>query len=161
MGAVELPAYPRRGARRGLDKQWLEKLHREGYSGPEPEAPAALSLAIQQFNQGGYRLSHETLEAIWLAEQYPLRLFYHALIKTAVGLLHLERHNRRGATAKLGDVIGGLAPFLPRFMNIDTQGLYRDVTDRLSYVQSRGLVDWKAIDCLPPVKCRIFLSADS
>ena len=152
MAVVELSAYPERGARRSLDRQWLEKLHREGYSGPQPEPPPALSLAIQQFNAREYWLSHETLEALWLAEQYPLRLFYHALIKTAVGLLHLERHNRRGATSKLSDAVSGLTPFLPRFISIDTEGLHRDLDERLSYIRVSGIVDWKAIDLLPPLK---------
>ena len=152
MAAMDLPTYPERGTRRGLDQRWLEKLHQEGYSGPQPDPPTALGLGIQQFNAGEYWLSHETLEALWLAERYPLRLFYHGLIKTAAGLLHLERHNRKGATAKLSDAFSGLAPFLPRFMAIDTQALHQDLDERLSYMRSSGPVAWKTIDLLPPVK---------
>ena len=152
MAVVELQTHPERGARRTLDRQWLEKLHHEGYSGPQPEPPEALDLAIQQFNGSEYWLSHETLEALWLAEQYPLRLFYHALIKAAAGLLHLERHNRRGGTSKLSDAVSGLVPFLPRFMRIDTRGLHRDLDRLLSHLRVSGIVDWKAIDLLPSVK---------
>ena len=96
VAAVNLPAYSSKGNRRTLDRWWLESLHREGRSrflASVPEPPAELALAIAEFNRGQYWQCHETLERLWLPEQYPLRLFYHGLIKVAVGLLHLERHN--------------------------------------------------------------------
>ena len=154
MAAVSLPVYPSKGNRRTLDRWWLESLHREGRSqflASVPEPPAELALAIAEFNRGQYWQCHETLERLWLPEQYPLRLFYHGLIKVAVGLLHLERYNRRGATAKLRDGEYTLTPFLPRFMGVETQRLRRDVVQRLTCLRVDGPVDWKAIDRLAAV----------
>jgi hypothetical protein len=154
MAALELPAYPTRGDRRQLDQRWLELLRQEGLAAFLPEIPAPppeLGRAVAEFNRGQYWHCHETLESIWLPERYPLRLFYHGLIKAAVGLLHLERHNQRGAIAKLRDADYGLAPFLPRFMDIDTDRLRQDVAQRLSYVEFDGFVDWDALDQLPAV----------
>ena len=107
---------------------------------------------MEEFNRGDYWRCHETLEGIWLPERYPVRLYYHALIKAAVGLLHLKKRNRRGAAAKLSDAEYGLAPFLPVFMGTNTSRLRRDVKDRLSYLQADEDVDWHVIDELPAVR---------
>jgi hypothetical protein len=118
----------------------------------EPEPPPELDRAVAQFNRGHYWECHETLERLWLPEPYPLRLFYHGLIKAAVGLLHLESRNRRGAALKLRDAAYTLAPFLPGFMGIDVGLLHRDVAARLSLLGRGGSTDWEAIGGLPPVQ---------
>ena len=100
---ANLPTHPPKGQRQALDQQWLAKLHREGLGELPvgvPKGPAALKLAVAQFNQGEYWQCHETLEDIWILEEYPLRLFYHGLIKAAVGLLHLERPQPLGCEFK-------------------------------------------------------------
>ena len=151
----DLPSRPVRGGRRALDKRWLAVLHRDGlapFIGTAPEPPEQLALAVDEFNRGAYWSCHETLERLWLDEEYPLRLYYHALIKAAVGLLHLERHNRRGAEAKLQDAIYGLVPFLPEFMGLDTERLHRELVARLDLIGAGGRVGWGAIDRLPPAK---------
>lgn len=155
LASKDLATYPSKGNRQELDRCWLALLHREGlmpFLDSEPEPPAALSLAIQEFNQGQYWQCHETLEGIWLPEHYPLRLFYHGLIKAAVGLLHLERHNRHGALVKLRDADYTLAPFLPQFIGVDTDRLRRDIIERLTLLTANGPVAWTAIDQLPPVQ---------
>ena len=154
MAYEDLPAYPSKGNRRTLDQRWLDRLHREGLEGlpaDEQRPPADLGLAVAQFNQGDYWTCQETLERVWLPEHYPLRLFYHGLIKAAVGLLHLERRNRRGAALKLHDAAYTLSPFLPRFMGIDVERLRGDTLERLAYLQVDGRVDWEAVGRLPPV----------
>ena len=155
MAAQELPTYPPKGGRRRLDQQWLGRLHREGLSGKPGDdrpPPAELVMAVAQFNQGSFWECHETLEQVWLPERYPLRLFYQGLIKAAVGLLHLGRRNRRGAAIKLHEAAYTLAPFQPHFMGIDIDRLRRDTTDRLTYLQRDGSVDWEAVARLPPVR---------
>jgi len=151
----DLAKYPSKGKRQELDHRWLALLHRDGLSpflDSVPGPPADLSLAIEEFNRGQYWQCHETLEGIWLPEHYPWRLFYHGLIKAAVGLLHLERHNRHGAVVKLGDADYTLAPFLPQFMGVDTDRLRRDVMERLALLTADGPVRWEAVDQLPPVQ---------
>ena len=158
MQDIGLPTYPTRGNRRKLDEAWLYRLHRDGISehlkvvpGPPPE----LGQAIEEFNQGQYWHCHETLERIWLPEKYPLRLFYHALIKAAVGLLHLKRRNQHGAAVKLGDAEYALAPFVPGFMGIEAGWLYQDIKDRWEYVGGDFVADWDTIEKLPPVQIRV------
>lgn len=158
MLAGNLPDYPTRGNRRKLDEAWLELLHRDGISRflrVTPQPTEGLALAVEEFNQGQYWQCHETLEGVWLPERYPLRLFYHGLIKAAVGLLHLERRNSRGALVKLSDAQHILYPFLPRFMGIDTQRLRQDLGARLDHVRTREQIDWGAVEGLPAVQIHL------
>ena len=81
-----------------------------------------------------------------------MRLYYHSLLKAAVGMLHLTRRNRRGALSKLRDAEYALTPFLPVFMGVDTQELRRQVVERLSYLEAGVRVDWPALDRLPAAR---------
>ena len=155
MAAQALPNYPPKGGRRRLDEQWLSRLHHHGLpekTGDDSRPPAELVLAVVQFNQGSFWECHETLEQVWLPEKYPLRLFYQGLIKEAVGLLHLGRHNQRGAAIKLREAAYTLAPFQPHFMGIDINRLRRDTLELLTYLQVDGSVDWETVGRLPPVR---------
>jgi uncharacterized protein len=155
MSTGDLPEYPTRGNRRRLDEAWLELLHRDGaarFLKQVPNGPAGLIDAVEEFNQGMYWQCHETLEGLWIPEGYPLRLFYHGLIKAAVGLLHLERRNHPGALAKLRDAQYTLYPFSPGFMGLDIARLRVDLAERLARVEGDGLVDWEAVAGLPAVR---------
>ncbi|MCE2464033.1 MAG: DUF309 domain-containing protein, partial [Dehalococcoidia bacterium] len=139
MTTADLPTSPNKAGRRALDTSWLAFLHQYGlskYLKVIPTPPAGLELAIEEFNQRDYWQCHETLEGLWLPERYPVRLFYHALIKASVGLLHLRRHNKRGATVKMQDAKYGLVPFLPGFMGVNTDRLHSDVLERLAYLHT-------------------------
>ncbi len=135
---MNLPTHPPKGQRRTLDQQWLAKLHTEGrnaFPNPILDPPPEFELAVSEFNNGQFWECHETLERLWLPEQYPLRLFYHGLIKAAVGLLHLERRNRRGAISKLTDAVYTLTPFDTGTMGIDAHQLRDDIVHRLELIQ--------------------------
>ena len=152
---MNLPTHPPKGQRRSLDQLWLTKLNQEGRRALPPclpKRPPALRLAVTQFNLGQYWQCHETLEEIWLSEEYPLRLFYHGLIKAAVGLLHLERHNRSGARTKLKDAECTLAPFIPDMMGVDVAQLLDDIKQRLEYIDGDVFSIRDAIDQLPAIR---------
>ena len=155
MTARDLPRYAAKGQRRKLDQDWLARLHQSGFPpslrAEVPPPPQVLKQAVSEFNQGQYWQCHETLEELWMPEAYPLRLFYHGLIKAAVGMLHLQRHNYNGALVKLRDTEYVLAPFCPSFMGVDTGRLSRDVSLRLRLLPDREEdVDWRPIDRLEP-----------
>ena len=122
-----------------VDAEWLARLRRDGLAvhlPASPEAPSGFAEAVQQINEGCYWQSHETLEAVWLPASYPLRLFYYALIKLAVGLLHLERGNTAGARRQLQAAVDFLAPFSPRFHGLRTDLLLEDARARLEAVNA-------------------------
>ena len=122
-----------------VDAEWLARLRRDGLAAHLPgplEAPSSLALAVQQINEGRYWQAHETLEAVWLPAPYPLRLLYYALIKLAVGLLHLERRNASGARRQLQAAVDFLEPFAPRFLGLRTDLLLEDARARLEAVNA-------------------------
>ena len=161
---MDLPTYPPKGQRRLLDQLWLAKLDQECRGTLlhcNPNRPPELELAITQFNQGQYWQCHETLEEIWMPEAYPLRLFYHGLIKAAVGLLHLERQNRRGASTKLKDAERTLALFTPAMMGLDIARLLADIKQRLALMDSDLNSMRDAIYSLPAIKIHDSVCHDS
>lgn len=117
-----------------VDAEWLTLLRRDGLTAHLPEPPDAssgLASAVEQINEGRYWEAHETLESVWLPAPYPLRLFYYALIKLAVGLLHIERGNMAGARQQMRAAVEFLEPFSPRFHGVRTDLLVEDARVRL------------------------------
>ena len=150
--AEDLPLRPSGGNRRHLDELWLWRLEERGLQAllPQPprDAPPELHRAIEEFNSGAFWDCHETLEDPWRETTYPLRFFYHAIIKTAVGFHHLGRHNRHGARVKLGDGVRLLRVFSPDFMGVRVGRLRDDVLPWLSRVEGAGRVDWLGLDAM-------------
>ena len=123
-----------------VDAEWLARLRRDGLAAllPDPPPmPSDFAAAVQQINQGRYWQAHETLEAVWLLTPYPSRLFYYALIKLAVGLLHTERGNMGGARQQLQAAVDFLEPFSPRFLGLRTDLLLEDAQARLKAANAR------------------------
>ncbi|MXY44595.1 MAG: DUF309 domain-containing protein [Dehalococcoidia bacterium] len=145
---TDLPIMPFRN-RRALDAQWADALRLHGiqkFTAPQPpEPPPELRQAIEQFNGGEFWECHETLEDVWRESPYPFRLFYHAVIKTAVGFHHLTEHNRHGARVKLRDGVELLELFQPEWMGVRTDLLLTDATEWLSLVEAPA-VAWDELD---------------
>ena len=154
------PSTPSKGERPAIDRRWLDLISSQGVDaflqGPVVP-PFALQTAVQQFNQGQYWRCHETLEEIWLVEGYPIRLFYQAVLKAAVGLLHMERRNRKGSLSKLRDTREGLKPFTPSFMGIDTASLLSEVVIRIGLIEGDAIPDWEVIEAREQVRLHPFL----
>ena len=85
--------------------------------------PAGLLKGIAEFNRREYFQCHETLEAVWLPETGPVRAFYQGIIQVAVGMLHTQRGNYRGAASLLGQGIEKLQQFPPRCLGVETGAL--------------------------------------
>lgn len=145
---TNLPTLPFRN-RRTLDAQWTDALRRHGIDrfsdGRSNDPPPELLQAIEQFNRGEFWECHETLEDIWRETPYPFRLFFHAVIKTAVGFHHLSAHNRHGARVKLQDGVELLALFQAEWMSVRTDLLLADAGEWLSYVEAPN-VAWSDLD---------------
>ena len=156
--AIDLPTMPSRGNRRRLEALWLDRLEQSGFQGADLEAPTThpdeLARAVSQFNVALYWDCHETLEDVWRETPYPLRFFYHGVIKAAVGFHHLSRHNRNGARIKLSDAVRLLSLFQPRFMGVRTDLLRGEVAEWFRRTESAERVDWARLDALErPVIC--------
>ena len=139
-----------------MDALWLKRLQQEGIRAFLPQAPpppGAFSVSLQQLNQGQYWEAHESLEALWVDTPYPLKLFYYALIKLAVGLLHLERRNQGAAIGQLGPAIQYLSPFTPAFLGIGTDTVLAQGQERLSILNDSAMAGaremWHMLEGLP------------
>lgn len=77
------------------------------------EADRLFRRGISLFNGVRYWHAHEAWEAIWRAAPDQERDFYQGLIQVAAGLLHLQRHNLRGARNKLAEGLDKLRPYQP------------------------------------------------
>ena len=122
---------------------------------PPTGAPRELAQALEEFNGRLFWHCHETLEGVWLATPYPLRFFYHALIKAAVGFHHLSRHNRHGARVKLSDAAQLLPLFHPRFLGVRTDLLLDDISVCLERLDGAGRLDWTQVDATPTPVIRV------
>ena len=153
---ANLPLRPSLGNRRRLDVLWLEDLERRGLSRYVHELPSQpppeLHVGVEQFNTGRYWECHETLEHVWRASPYPLRHFYHGLIKLAVGFLQVRRHNRKASRIKLSDGTRLLRVFRPKFMGLDLDRLCDESSAWLERVELPERINWAELDStLAPV----------
>ena len=129
---------------------WLEKLEFVGltpYRHAFPDSPPTpLTDAVDQFNAGLYWDCHETLEDLWRSTPYPLRHFYQAIIKIAVGLHHADRHNAKGARNKLSEGLRLLKPFTPTLLSLNTLSLAQETQDWLNVLGEGPQVNWIELD---------------
>jgi hypothetical protein len=63
--------------------------------------PAEALRAIALFNAGEYYRQHDTFEALWVAEEGPVRDLYRAILQVGVAYYQIERGNGRGALKML------------------------------------------------------------
>ena len=148
----ELSRWPSGGNRRILEERWLDYLERHGLPQrivEQPSKPLELRQAIEEFNSGAFWHCHETLEELWLNTPYPLRFFYHSIIKTAVGFHHVGHHNRHGSRVKLADSVRLLRLFQPAFMGVRTEELLREIVEWVARVDHAEQVHWQELDDLP------------
>jgi uncharacterized protein len=74
--------------------------------------PPSFYTALRQFNAGHYFECHETLEALWIPEDRPVRELYQGILHVAVGCYHLTaRQNWVGAVNQLAKALRRLGPW--------------------------------------------------
>ena len=130
------------------DAFWLERLQRDGPPHADHARLAAgLRPSLELLRAGRCWEAHESLEDLWREAPYPLRLFHYALIKVAVGLLHIERRNLGAARRQLDQAAAYLEPFTPSFAALDTAKVLAQVQVRLDALagDSGTALDWDTL----------------
>ena len=90
---------------------------------------------VEEFNQQQFYACHDTLEALWLEAQEPLKSFYQGILQVAVGCYHLGNHNWRGAVILLGEGTKRLREYQPDYEGIDVTSLLHQSIDLLEALQ--------------------------
>ena len=90
---------------------------------------------VEEFNQQKFYTCHDTLEALWLEAQEPLKSFYQGILQVAVGCYHLGNHNWRGAVILLGEGTKRLREYQPDYEGIDVTSLLHQSIDLLEALQ--------------------------
>ena len=91
--------------------------------------PAEYRRFIDQFNDGWYWASHETLEEAWRRTRSE---FYHGLILLASTFVHVQRENTHGVAAQIDKAITALSSCRPQYLGMDVTQLI----GQLRHVQS-------------------------
>ncbi len=79
--------------------------------------------AIRLFNAGEWYACHDGFEELWHETAGPMRPVLQGILQLAVGQLHLERGNRRGATILTGEGLGRLTSAPDEALGLDLDAL--------------------------------------
>ncbi len=114
--------------------------------------PAEALEAIAQFNAGEYYKQHDLLEALWMAEDGPVRDLYRAILQVGIAYYQITRGNRRGALKMLLRSVQWLAPLPEVCRGVDVGQLREDAARVRAALE--GAADLSAFDrgLLRPVR---------
>lgn len=82
-----------------------------------------LERAVQQYNDGWYFESHETLEDLWMVTPWPERQLFQAIIQLAAAFVHFARGEYPGILKLLDAAAEKLRDFQPAAMGLDVSAL--------------------------------------
>ncbi|MEX0751148.1 MAG: DUF309 domain-containing protein [Dehalococcoidia bacterium] len=83
--------------------------------------------ALQQFNDGWYFESHETLEDLWMVTPFPERELFQGFIQAAAAFVHMVRGEYPGVLKLLDAAIDKLSRAEPERFGVDIAGFARDL----------------------------------
>lgn len=115
----------------------------------EPELRARLDEfyeSLDQFNDGWYFESHETLEDLWMVTPWPERVFFQAIIQIAAAFVHLVRGEYPGIIKLLDIALEKMEEFRPALFGVDVDGLIDDVRAARDRIEARGPEGLDAFD---------------
>jgi predicted metal-dependent hydrolase len=101
--------------------------------------------ALEEFNDGYYFESHETLEDLWMVTPLPERTFFQGVIQLAAAFVHLFRHEYPGILKLLDAAIDKLSGFTPGQFGVDVTGLVAEVgaaRDEIAALGEERLQEW-------------------
>ena len=102
------------------------------------EIPTEFWQGVEQFNQQEFYPCHDTLEALWMEASEPQKRFYQGVLQIAVACYHLGNLNWRGAAILLGEGIGRIKAYEPRYSGIDVSQLIDQSAELLTALQEAG-----------------------
>lgn len=83
--------------------------------------------ALDEFNDGYFFESHETLEDLWLVAPWPERQLFQGVIQLAAAFVHFFRGEYPGTIKLLDAAVEKLRAFQPERLGVDLAALATDV----------------------------------
>lgn len=79
--------------------------------------------SLEEFNDGCWFESHETLEDLWMVTPWPERQFFQGIIQLAAAFVHYARREYPGILKLLDAAIEKVSEFQPEAFGVDTGAL--------------------------------------
>ncbi len=114
-----------------------------------PELQARLGefyKAVDEFNEGFYFESHETLEDLWMVTPWPERQFFQGIIQLAAALVHFARREYPGVIKLLDAAAEKLRAFAPEQFGVQTLSILEDIEQMRAEFASLGperFLEWR------------------
>lgn len=103
--------------------------------------------ALDQFNDGYWFESHETLEDLWHVTPLPERTLFQGVIQAAAALVHFARGEYPGIFKLFDASLDKLRAFAPDALGVDVAALVKDierVRAELVALGPEGFLEWDA-----------------
>jgi predicted metal-dependent hydrolase len=103
--------------------------------------------AVEEFNDGYYFESHETLEDLWMVTPLPARTFFQGVIQLAAAFVHFYRREYPGIVKLLDAAIDKLSGFTPEQFGVDVSAIVAAasrVRDEIAALGEDRLEEWDA-----------------
>ena len=94
--------------------------------------------ALDEFNDGYYFESHETLEDLWMVTPLPERTLFQGIIQLAAAYVHVARGERDGAIKLLDAAVAKLRTFEPTSLGIEVGAMADAATAARRQLASEG-----------------------
>ena len=94
--------------------------------------------ALEQFNDGYWFESHETLEDLWQVTPLPERTFFQGVIQAAAAFVHFARGEYPGILKLLDAALDKLRPFTQETLGVDVAALIGDLERARAEFQALG-----------------------
>ena len=102
--------------------------------------------SIEQFNDGYYFESHETLEDLWMVTPWPERQFFQAIIQIAAAFVHFVRGEYPGVIKLLDGALEKLTAFAPQCFGVDVSAVIASVERARDEIAALGTDKFRAWD---------------
>jgi len=102
--------------------------------------------AVEQFNDGYWFESHETLEDLWQVTPLPDRMMFQGIIQAAAAFVHFARGEYPGILKLLDAATEKLAPFAPGHLGVDLKSLLADIARVRAEFEALGQDDFASWD---------------
>lgn len=106
-------------------------------------------LALEQFNDGYWFESHETLEDLWQVTPLPERTMFQGIIQAAAALVHFARGEYPGIFKLFDAASEKLAEFRPSHLGVDVESFLTDIASTRAAFEELGedrFIEWNERD---------------